>query len=125
MGVRTVRLSYRDIRPGGTLEGEWKSAAAPRTAYDDDVVVTRGSGATASITVKARGLALLGRRGPNRVALRSSATGTASGCGPSRTLDLQVLYSWQWDKAVLRTVTVQPFARPYQKLTLDAWVILQ
>ena len=88
-------------------------------------MVTRGSGATASITVKARGLALLGRRGPQQGGLEVLSNRDRIGLWAKQNTDLQVLYSWQWDKAVLRTVTVQPFARPYQKLTLDAWVVLQ
>ena len=124
-----VKVDYRDIRPGSSLRGKWKRVPA-RGAYGGSVVVADKLGPTASITVKARGIAILGRKGRQQggVVVQQGHHGwDLVDLGASSMQELQVLHTWYWDTVATRTVRVTAYmkvGRP-KKVALDAWVIVR
>ena len=125
---RTVRVSYRDIRPGRVLTGAWRNVEAKK-AFGGDVVVTRELGATATITATARSIVLLGRKGPRQGYIRytdEQGQPHRARLDANRNMNLQVVKGWYWESVATRRVTVTAdtdWRDPF--VTLDAWLIVK
>jgi hypothetical protein len=124
----SVRVRYQNIVPADVVSGPWTVLRADGT-YGGDLLVAHRRSCVVAITTTARGIYLLGRKGPQQgsVSLRADAGEWASQpLLTERPKDLRVIASFFWDTVGTHTITVDASVFPWRRrVSLDAWVIVE